>query len=108
MNEFELGIICGELYSTGNIQDSTSRTVLIDTISRMADLVEQNYEFGESGNPLKDENIVKLFNLITDGFELEQHDLDTIEIVLCDLFDKLNEGDLDDCFGTSGWKEIIW
>lgn len=109
MDEIEFGKVIGELTSTGHIASTDDIDDFVKTVEKMRRILNAYYWDDNSQDVITEDDV-----LLTIWESLKSHEVigkDNAVIItnyIVDLIEDLNEGDYDDAFGSSGWRDMVF
>lgn len=109
MDEIDFGKVIGELTSTGHISSTDDIDDFVKTVETMRRILNAYYWDDNSQDVITEDDV-----LLTIWESLKSHEvIGTGNALLImgyvdDLISDLNEGDYDDAFGSSGWRDMVF
>lgn len=107
MTEFEFGLALGEFQSTGIIYDLEVLNSVVDTVNTMRRLLITYYWQEGDGTSLDNQDEV-IWNEVKVQYGVGTENAKKIVLAIQYMYSDLEDGDLEDAFGSSGWKDMVF
>lgn len=104
-SEYEFGKLVAELALTGRIHGEDERKDFIKVGEHMKDLLISYWHNEDSELCFNDPLFEAIWKKVAAGDELEEDEIEWVCDGIETMMDDLVEGDSDDAFGPSGWKD---
>lgn len=104
--EYEFGKLCSSIELTNDIHSEDEKKSFIEVVEKMRDLLIDNWHNEDSELCFNDPDFVTLWEEFKVGEVSDDGALwivEGVEVMMSDL----SEGDAEDAFGPSGWRDYF-